>query len=82
LNRESVAMLKIQMILRKKLRERQACLQKKTKELRQLQSLEKKELSDKQQLRMYDLRDELTTEANEVLNRKLLLRPNTSFSVY
>lgn len=57
-------------------------MQKKREELRQLQSLEKKELSDKQKLPMYELRDELMAETKEVLNRKLLLRPNTSFAVY
>jgi hypothetical protein len=54
----------------------------KREELIRLQSLKEKELSVKQKLRIYELRDELMAEAKDVLNRKLLLRPNTSFAVY
>jgi hypothetical protein len=74
MDREYIATLKIQYFLRKKLRQKREYLQMKREELIRLQSIKEKELSDKQKLRMYELQD--------VLNRKLLLRPNTSFAVY
>lgn len=38
-------------------------------------------MSDDEKRTMYQLRDELDREARELLNRKLLLRPNTKFAV-
>jgi len=38
-------------------------------------------LSDEERRRMYELEDELMTEADTLLNRKMLLRPNTKFAV-
>jgi len=56
----------------------------------ELRSLQKKQfnknrdhtiMNDHDRRRLYELQDELKVEAVELLNRKLLLRPNTTFSV-
>jgi len=39
------------------------------------------QLSNEERQRMYELEQELMAKANEMLNRKMLLRPNTRFSV-
>lgn len=38
-------------------------------------------LSDEERKRMYELQDELMSEADALLNRRMLLRPNTKFAV-
>lgn len=81
-NEEYIAISKIQHVLRRKLRQRRAHLQMKKDELRRLEQLEKEKLSDKERLRLYELRDELMEKAKELLNRQMLIRPNTRFSAY
>lgn len=81
-NEEYVAISKIQHVLRRKLRERRAHLEKKKEELRRLEQMENMKLSDQEKLRMYELRDELVKETKELINRRMLIRPNTKFAVY
>eukprot|EP00956_Cyclotella_meneghiniana_P038577 scaffold156414_cov25-Cyclotella_meneghiniana.AAC.1 len=82
MKKEHMATIKIQFILKRKLIAQRVALQKKKEELQKLQSIETKKLSEKEALRMYELRDELFTETKDMLERKMLLRPNTKFAVY
>jgi hypothetical protein len=79
-----LATLRIQRAMRRRLaRARTRILLKKT-ELERLERLRKRKkvkLTDIEKKRMYDLQDELGNKANELLNHKLLLRPNTRFAV-
>eukprot|EP00980_Cylindrotheca_fusiformis_P005740 scaffold1194_cov127-Cylindrotheca_fusiformis.AAC.17 len=81
--KEYIAVSKIQHVLRRKLREQRARRKIKQAELKRLEDTDEQEqLSDEQKLRMYELRDELMEETKDLLNRKMLIRPNTRFSVY
>ena len=80
-DREHFAALKVQKQFRRKLAEARERLKKKKEELAKLERMKFKKLSDDEKIRMYELQDEIGQEANELLNRKLLLRPNTQFAV-
>ena len=54
---------------------------KKRLELQHLQEQEEHSLSLEDRRRLYELESELNSEAEALLNRKLLLRPNTTFAV-
>lgn len=82
MDREHTATLKIQLAWKRKCRMRWKHWKNKRSELIQLRSADNKKLSIKRKLRMFELRDELMVETKDVLNRKLLLRPNTSLAVY
>lgn len=82
MEKEHMATLKIQFVLKRKLTAQRVYLQKKREEFQKLQSIERKRLSEKEALRMFELRDELFTETKDILERKMLLRPNTKFAVY
>ena len=82
MEKEHMATLKIQFVLKRKLTAQRVYLQKKREEFQKLQSIERKRLSEKEALRMFELRDELFTETKDMLERKMLLRPNTKFAVY
>jgi hypothetical protein len=78
------ATLKLQRVMRRRLARVRERLQRKRAELERLEMLRKRNasrLSDDEKKRMYELQDELGEEAKELLNRKLLLRPNTKFAV-
>lgn len=47
----------------------------------QMSRMERTPLSKEDRRRMYTLQDELNAEAKELFNRKLLMRPNTTFAV-
>ena len=82
--KEYLAAKKMQRALRRKLAEARARIEKKKAELKQLQRLRldnESKLTRDEKRRMYELQDELGTEASKILNHKLLLRPNTRFSV-
>ena len=81
-DRELFASLNIKHILKKTISARCKLIQDKRAELEELQSIEENKLSDKQKLKLYELRDEVKKQARDMLNRKLLLRPNTRFAVY
>ncbi|CAJ1953681.1 unnamed protein product [Cylindrotheca closterium] len=82
-DKEYLAISRIQHVLRRKLREQRARLEARQKELERLEQLmEEQTLSDKQKRRIYQLRHRVLKETNEFLNRKMLIRPNTKFSVY
>lgn len=82
-----LACIKMQKILRKKLAQARHRLFLKKLELQKLQQKQqdmkkaKGELSIAERRRLYELQDELGAEARELINKKLLLRPNTSFAV-
>jgi len=79
-DKEYIAVAKIQHVLRRKLRERRAQLEAQRKELQRLEQL--KGLTEKERLRIYQLRHEVLYETKVLLDRKMLMRPNTKFSVY
>ena len=79
-----VAVKKVQEKFRATLKRARDNLAAKAKELGRLENMRNKEshtMSDEDKLKMYQLQDELEEEVKELLNRKLLLRPNTSFAV-
>jgi hypothetical protein len=83
-DRQYDAALKVQGQFRRKLAEARVRIQKKQEELQRLERIHNKNvkrLSDADKKRMYDLQDELGREARKLVNRKLLLRPNTRFAV-
>jgi hypothetical protein len=83
-NKEYFAILKVQRVMRRSLARARERLERKRAELERLEMLRKQNasrLSDDEKKRMYELQDELGKEATELLNRKLLLRPNTKFAV-
>ncbi|KAL3943742.1 MAG: hypothetical protein SGBAC_002165 [Bacillariaceae sp.] len=80
--KEYLAVCKIQHVLKRKLREGRARLEAKRKELERLEQLKEQTMSDKQKLRMYELRHDVLNETKVLLNRKMLMRPNTKFAIY
>ena len=85
--KEELAVLRMQRILRTKLQKARKNLMLKKIELQKLTQKQnemkrtKANLSIEERMRLYKLQDELGTEARELINKKLLLRPNTSFAV-
>ena len=81
--KEHFAVLKVQRVMRRRLALARERLERNRAELERLEMLRKQNasrLSDDEKKRMYDLQDELGKKAKELLNRKLLLRPNTKFA--
>jgi hypothetical protein len=88
-NKEFMAALKVQAVVRAALNRARVRLLKKRKELKRLhdQALVPKKydashMSATDRLRMYQLQEELKVKAKELVNERLLLRPNTTFAVY
>ena len=83
-DKEHFAALRVQRVLRLRLAEARERLRIKKAELKRLQQKSKsrrKTLTDEEIKEMYELQDEIGEQASELLNRKLLLRPNTKFAV-
>jgi hypothetical protein len=83
-DKKYLAVLKVQRVFRRKLREARDRIQKKHEELKRLekrQSINVNKLSDDEKILMYELQDELRKEVQAIVNRKLLMRPNTKFAV-
>ena len=87
--KETLAALKFQATFRGWLSRTRRALQRKEETLVQLQTqeAESRKKGDKQRMkagerrRMYVLQEELNDTAREMLNKKMLLRPNTTFAV-
>jgi hypothetical protein len=85
--REDAAATRLQKVLRTRLVRARSRIQLKKQELVNLQKRQKVMaqgngmMDDESRRRLYQLQDELKLEAQELLNRKLLLRPNTTFAV-
>lgn len=83
-DKKTLAALRIQACLRRKIAGARSRLLKRRKELRRLEKERRKIpciLSEKDRRRLYELQDEFTAEATETINRRLLMRPNTKFAV-
>ena len=77
--------MKLQGRLLRRLFEARVRIRERENELKELETLRKKnaaKMTEEQKTRLYELQDSLTEETRELLNRKLLLRPNTKFAVY
>jgi hypothetical protein len=84
LDKEYFAALKVQRVLRRKLVEARERISAKKMELEHLEKLRDRNnsrLTDADKKRMYELQDELASDAEALLNHKLLLRPNTKFAL-
>jgi hypothetical protein len=76
--------LKVQRAFRRRRETGRAKLRKKRDEVERLHTMRKKNadnLSHDEKKHFYELQGELAEEATKLLNRKLLMRPNTKFSV-
>jgi hypothetical protein len=87
--KEFIAALKVQAAFRAALSRARVRLMKKKKELKRLQNqalvtrkYDASYMSATDRRRMYQLQDELKIKAKELVNERLLLRPNTAFAVY
>ena len=83
-DREYFATLRLQRAFRHKLKKARERVAEQRKRLKILVTQNVKKvvpMSDDDKRTMYELQDELGKEAKELLNRKLLLRPNTRFAV-
>jgi hypothetical protein len=83
-NKIYFTILKVQRTFRRKLREARDRLEKKQEELKRLEkrrSVNVNKLSDAEKFLMYELQGELRQEVREIVNRKLLMRPNTKFAI-
>jgi hypothetical protein len=83
-DKQYLAAIKVQRALRSSLSRGRKRLRSKKEELVHLstkRSDQKETLDHHEERRFYELQDELATEAKTLINRKLLLRPNTRFSV-
>lgn len=87
LRKETKAALKVQAVLRRKLAQARIRIALKRKELEELgkkRTVEKKkkeEMNEQDKRQMVELKDELQKEANELINKRMLLRPDTRFAV-
>ncbi len=84
LDKKCLAAIKVQRALRNSLVRARRRLQKKKRELRRLSEKRTRKgssLDSEEKRRFYQLQDELAQEAQKLINRRLLLRPNTRFSV-
>jgi hypothetical protein len=84
--KENIAACKLQTAFRHYLKQARLRLACKREELKLLEKKVKRlnrgqPLDDDERRRMYVLQNELEEEANELINEKLLLRPNTTFAV-
>ena len=76
------AAISLQRQLRKWMRRAKARLRRDWQELKRLHAIPLLEMNPDERRRMYTLRMELQKETDYLLNKKLLLRPNTSFAVF
>ncbi|CAB9529725.1 expressed unknown protein [Seminavis robusta] len=91
-NEEAMAALRLQAIFRRKLKEARARIKRRKKELKQLQAkaeLDQEKKAENQSLRMnaqerlrlYQLEEEVNKESLRILQRRLLIKPDTRFAV-
>jgi IQ calmodulin-binding motif len=83
-DRKAIAAAKIQSQLRRLLAEARVELMQKRRELQLLEQQRKTspgQLADEDRRRLYQLQDEFAVEAHRIINRKMLLAPNTRFAV-
>jgi hypothetical protein len=83
-DKKEIAAQRIQATLRRKLAEARHRLLLKKLELRRLENERRKEpekMDKEDRRRLYQLQDEFTAEATKMINRKVLMRPNTNFAV-
>jgi hypothetical protein len=77
--------IKMQKAFRASLARARSRIAEKKQELKRLQAqaeaTKTSSMSDNDRRRMYQLQDELGRQAKELVNRKLILRPNTTFAV-
>ena len=83
LQKETMAALKLQRVFRGSLGRARARLRRKQEQLQWLwkQKLKLKQLNAADRRRMYQLQQEIRAEAKRLLNRKLLLRPDSRFAI-
>lgn len=79
-DRVQCAAQRMQHVFRRKLASARAKIMSKRHELQELQK-QKKTLNTEERRRLYELQDELSVKAAQLLNKKMLLRPNTRFAV-
>jgi IQ calmodulin-binding motif len=82
-DKKAIAAQRIQAILRRKLAVARHRILVKKRELQRLerQNMRSKRMNSEDRRRLYELQGEFTKEANKIINRKLLMRPNTNFAV-
>ncbi|KAG7374181.1 IQ calmodulin-binding motif-containing protein [Nitzschia inconspicua] len=83
-DKKAIAAQKIQSAMRRKLAEARHRILVKKRELKRLELQKMREsepMNSTDRRRLYQLQDEFTEEAKKVINRTLLLRPNTTFAV-
>lgn len=76
-DKKEMAVIKVQQVMRKKLQNARIRLQKKKTELEQLYERDRED-----RIRHYQLEREVLIATQDLINKKLLLRPNATFSVY
>ena len=83
MDKYTMACLRLQHIFRKRLDEARERIAEKRDRLDDLVRIQrsKQELTDDEKKTMYELQDELGERTRDLLNHKLLLRPNTRFAV-
>jgi len=83
-DRKAIAAAKIQAQLRRKLANARVSLMHKRTELKLLEHKQKTkpdDLVDEDRRRLYELQDEFAEEADRIINRTMLLYPNTKFAI-
>jgi hypothetical protein len=89
-NKETLAAIKVQSVFRAKLARARKRLKRKRMELQKLQAKArmdlhlkkgKKSMNAEERKRLYELEEELQMETARILNRRMLLRPDTIFSI-
>ena len=83
-SKKTMVAIRMQKAFRASLARARARILRKKQELKRLQAQAKmygSAMSDDDRRRMYQLQDELALQAKELINKKLLLRPNTTFAV-
>lgn len=82
-SKKTMIAIKMQQAFRASLARARTRIAQKKQELKRLQrqSFHNPSMSEDERRRMYQLQDELGSMAKELVNKKLLLRPNTSFAV-
>ena len=78
------AAMKIQLAFRRMSLRARFRLSRKRRELHRLERLKRlksKKMNNEERRRLYNLQDEFMTEAKQTINKRLLMRPNTKFSV-
>lgn len=84
-SKKTMIAIKMQKAFRASLARARSRIAEKKQELKRLQAqaeaTKTSSMSDNDRRRMYQLQDELGRQAKELVNRKLILRPNTTFAV-